>query len=72
MTLYFFNIDRHPFHDTDGLELPDFAAVRAEAAGFARDYVRMNPERRDWTDWAVRVTDESRMTVLQLLFAEVV
>src|SRR5258708_7123412 len=45
-----------PFSDTDGLEMPDLAAASKEAIGFARDMMLMEPARRDWSSWTVRVT----------------
>ena len=71
MPRFYFNLTNgRPFSDTDGLELPDLAAVREEAIGFARDLIRMEPERRDWSSWAVRVTDCADKSVLDLLFSE--
>jgi hypothetical protein len=71
MPRYFFNIaNGRSFDDVDGLELPDIAAARAEAMGFARDLMRLEPERRDWSRWAVRVTDDNRKPVFDLPFLE--
>lgn len=71
MARYYFSIvNSQPFGDTDGLELPDLTAVRDEAAGFARDLMRLNPRRQDWSGWSIRVTDEDRRTMLDLSFAE--
>jgi hypothetical protein len=71
MPRYYFSLTNgRRFNDTDGLELPDLAAVRKEAIGFARDLIRMEPERRDWSSWAVRVTDCAEKSVLNLLFSE--
>ncbi|HEX3496642.1 MAG TPA: hypothetical protein VHT02_05635 [Methylocella sp.] len=71
MALYYFSIaNDHRFNDTDGLELPDLAAVRAEAIGFARDLMLMEPARREWSSWAIQVTDEARIMVLNLAFSE--
>ena len=71
MPRYYFSVTNgRPFNDTDGLELPDLAAVRKEAIGFARDLIRMEPERRDWLTWAVCVTDSAEKSVLNLLFSE--
>jgi hypothetical protein len=70
---YYFSIaNDHSFIDTDGLELADLAAVRAEASGFARDLMLMEPARREWSNWAIQVTDESRIVVLNLAFSEAV
>ena len=71
MARYFFSITNcRPFDDTDGLELPNLASARAEAVGFARDLMRMEPERREWSSWAVCVTDETQKPVLKLGFME--
>jgi uncharacterized protein DUF6894 len=71
MPRYYFSLTNgRTFNDTDGLELPDLAAARKEAIGFARDLIRMKPERRDWSSWAVRVTDEAQRLVLDLSFSE--
>jgi hypothetical protein len=71
MPRYFFSLSNgRPFNDTDGLELPDLAAARQEAIGFARDLIRMEPERRDWSSWVVRVTDCADRSVFDLLFSE--
>ena len=57
MARYYFSIKNcRPFNDTDGLELPHLAAVRSEAIGFARDLMLMEPERREWSRWAVIVS----------------
>ena len=71
MPRYYFSLTNgRTFNDTDGLELPDLAAARKEAIGFARDLIRMKPERRDWSSWAVRVTDEAQRLVLDLSFSQ--
>jgi hypothetical protein len=71
MPRYYFSLaNGRSFNDVDGLELPDVAA-RAEAIGFASDLMRMEPERRDWSHWMVRVTDEHLKTVFDLPFPEV-
>jgi hypothetical protein len=72
MPRYYFNLANRSFNDVDGLELQDAWAARAEAIGFARDLMRMEPERRDWSSWVVRVTDEDKKSVLDLAFVEVV
>jgi hypothetical protein len=69
MPRYYFSIaNGRSFDDVDGLELPDIAAARAEAIGFASDLMRMEPERRDWSAWVVRVTDEGQKPVFDLPF----
>jgi len=73
MPRYYFSVTNgRPFSDEDGLELSDLTAVRDEAIGFARDLMLMQPARRDWSGWAVRVTDEAQGSVLDLSFAEAV
>jgi hypothetical protein len=73
MPRYYFSLKNgRPFHDVDGLELPDLDAVRTEAVGFARDLMRMQPERRDWSAWVVCVTDEAQQAVLKVAFSDVV
>jgi hypothetical protein len=69
MPRYYFSIaSGRSFNDVDGLELPDIAAARAEAIGFASDLMRMEPERRDWSGWVVRVTDEGQKPVFDVPF----
>ena len=71
MPRYYFHLENGcPFHDADGLELPDIEAVREEAVGFARDMMRMEPERRAWSTCSVLVTDEAQATVLQMAFSD--
>jgi hypothetical protein len=33
--------------------------------------MRMEPDRRDWSDWKVRVSDDERRPVFDLPFADV-
>ena len=71
MPRYYFSLKNgRPFDDVDGLELPDIEAVRKEAVGFARDTMRLEPGRRDWSSWFVCVTDEAQHAVLQLSFVD--
>ena len=71
MPRYYFSLTNcRPFEDTDGLDLPDLAAAREEANGFACDMMRLEPGRRDWLDWAVRVTDQNREHLFDLPFRE--
>jgi hypothetical protein len=71
MPRYYFHVtNKRPFEDIDGLELSDLEEVREEAAGLARDLMRMESSRRDWSHWAVRVTDEATKPVLNLAFAD--
>jgi hypothetical protein len=73
MARYYFSLrNGRLFDDIDGLELPDIAAVRAEAVAFARDLMRLDYDRRDWSQWIVRVTDENHNVVFDLPFAEAV
>jgi hypothetical protein len=71
MPRYYFSLaNGRSFNDVDGLDLPDLTAARAEAIGFARDLMRLEPERRDWSNWRVRVTDEDQQLVLDIPFAD--
>jgi hypothetical protein len=72
MQRYYFSIaNQPPFNDIDGLELPDVAAVRAEAIGLARDLMRLSLHTRGgWSHGAIRVTDDDQRVVLNLPFAE--
>ena len=71
MPRYYFSISNdRSYDDNDGLDLPDVTAARSEAAGFARDLRRMEPTRRDWSNWAVRVTDADRNLVFDLSFLD--
>lgn len=73
MSRYYFNLTSgRPFNDVDGLELPDLASVHVEAIAFARDMMRIQPERRDWSNWVVCVTDDAQTSVLTLAFSEIV
>jgi hypothetical protein len=72
MSRYYFSLaNGRRFTDVDGLELPDIAAARVEAIGFASDLMRLDPKRRDWSTWVVQVTDESREAVFSLRFPDV-
>jgi hypothetical protein len=70
MPRYYFSITNGRFDDIDGLELPDLAAAREEAAGFARDLMGTEPVRHDWLDWVVRVTDEDQGHLFDLPFLD--
>ena len=66
MARYHFSFDNgRSFDDVDGLELSDMAEVRMEAIGFARDLMRLEPLRRDWSRWVVvsRTTIRSRFSI---------
>jgi hypothetical protein len=72
MPRYYFSIaNGRTFDDVDGLDLADEAAARLEARGFAGDLMRMEPGRRDWSGWSIKVTDESNKPVFDLSFSEV-
>jgi len=58
------------FKDVDGLELADDAAARDEAIGFGRDLMRLQPDRRDWSAYVVRVANDEGHDVLTLPFSE--
>jgi hypothetical protein len=51
------------------LELNDIVAAQDEAVGFARDIMRQDPDRRDWSNWTVHVTDEQGVPVLKVEFS---
>ena len=71
MSRYYFSLSNgRPFQDVDGLELADLDAARDEATGFARDVMRMEPNRRNWSGWVVHVTDENREAVFDLAFSD--
>jgi hypothetical protein len=70
MRYYFSLINGRTFDDVDGLEMPDLAAARAEAIGFAKDMMRLEPE-QNWLKSSVRVTDEEHNRVFDLPFAEI-
>ena len=71
MPRYYFSLsDGRPFKDVDWLDLPDLEAARDEAMGLARDLIRLKPNRRDWSSWSVRVTDEDNHSVLEVRFSE--
>jgi len=73
MARYFFSLrDGRVFEDVDGLDLADLGEARAEAIGFARDLIRLEPQRRDWSRWFVRVTDEDRQLVFEVPFSDVI
>ncbi len=61
-----------PFNEIDGFELPDIEATRAKAIGLARDLMRLEPERQDWSSWAVQVADEMHKEIFDLHFSEAV
>jgi hypothetical protein len=73
MRRYYFSITNcRPFEDVDGLELSDLEAAREEANGFALDMMRIEPRRRDWGGWSVRVTGEQQEHLFDLRFLDAV
>jgi len=71
MPRYYFSLANDlSFDDIDGLELSNLAAARSEAIGLARDLMRLQPERRDWSGCTVRVTDDERNFLFDLPFLE--
>jgi hypothetical protein len=71
MPRYYFSItSERAFDDVDGLDLPDVAAAREEASGFARDLMRMELSQRNWLSWSVRVTGEDQQHLFDLPFLD--
>ena len=74
MPRFYFNFARGPteFIDSEGAELPDRATAYAHAIQAARDVMRTRFARHgpDWSDWSVRVRDETGDEVLAVSFAE--
>lgn len=71
MARYYFSVQNgRSFDDIDGLELSNMAEVRAEASAFARDLMRLEPLRRDWSRWVVLVTDDEGKFVMKLPFPD--
>ena len=72
MPRFFFSLNNgRPYTDVDGLDLPHIEAARAEAIAFARDIMRLQPDRRDWSDWIVEVTDGSAKPLFNMPFSAV-
>ena len=73
MPRYFFNVhDGRDYPDDEGTELPDLAAVRAEALRSSGEMLRDNNGTAEfWSgdDWTMNVTDEAGKTVLTLRFS---
>ena len=73
MPRYFFNVhDGRDYPDDEGTELPDLAAVRAEALQSSGEMLRDSKGAADfWSgdDWTMNVTDEAGKTVLTLRFS---
>ena len=67
MLRYFFDIDGEPA-DSDGLDLLDMSAVRAEAIRAAGEMLRDLDGAFPGEEWVMRVSDESRRPVLTLKF----
>jgi len=71
MPRYYFSLANDlSFDDIDGLELSNLAAARSEAIGLARDLMRLQPERRDWSGCTVRVSDDEQNVLFDLPFLE--
>jgi hypothetical protein len=70
---YFFNVhDGRDYPDAEGTELPDLAAVRAEALRSSGELLRGNNGTAEfWSgdDWAMNVTDEAGKNLLTLRFS---
>ena len=73
MPRYFFNVhDGRDYPDDQGTELPDLAAVRAEALRSSGEMLRDSKGAGDfWSgdDWTMNVTDEAGKTMLTLRFS---
>ncbi|MBB4000994.1 DUF6894 family protein [Aurantimonas endophytica] len=71
MARFFFNLhDGIDVLDTVGSEHADMASVRGEAVEFLAERVRGNLLRgKDTAAWLLKVTDESRKTVLTVSFS---
>jgi hypothetical protein len=70
---YFFNAPNgRDYPDAEGTELPDLAAVRAEALRSSGEMFRDNNGTAEfWSgdDWTMNVTDEAGKTLLMLRFS---
>ena len=69
MPRYFFNVDGEP-PDSEGLELPDSDAARAEAIRAAGEMLRDIDGAFDGGEWVMRVT-EGDLPILTLQFRAV-
>ncbi len=67
MLRYFFDIDGEPA-DSDGLDLLDMSAVRAEAIRAAGEMLRELDGALPGEEWVMRVSDDRRRPVLTLQF----
>lgn len=54
----YFTDGKRIWHDGDGLNLPDDAAAHKEAEQIAFD-LWDDPDGGDWSEWTIRVTDET-------------
>lgn len=71
MPRYFFHVaDGDDFPDLQGTVLENDAAARMEAVRFSGHLLSDNPE-RFWSgqEWKMRVTDDSDLTLFELMFA---
>ena len=67
MGRYFFNVAEAEDTDSEGQELPDMGAVRAEATNAAREILSETAlEGSDRADWTMVVTGEDGERVLTL------
>jgi hypothetical protein len=62
---FHFTDGRHVYHDDEGLDLPNDAAAREEAELIAGD-LWDDPGEGDWSEWAIRVTDESGRDITRI------
>jgi len=72
---FYFNLRNDVFvDDQEGAELPDLAAARARAEGFARDMAAASVIDHGRIDMRhrIEVADESRQTLLTVTFGDVV
>lgn len=70
MPRYFFDIkDGTDFHDLQGSEWADLAAVRVEAVRFAAEILKEMPE-RFWNseEWTMAISDFNRKPLFTLKF----
>jgi hypothetical protein len=71
MARYFFHIvDGRFLVDAEGTDLPDMAAVRAEAISAAGEILRdAGAKGWDGDEWQMHVVNEDETTVLKLVFS---
>jgi hypothetical protein len=73
MARYHFHVfDGHSYHwDTEGMMLPDLAAVVAEAERRARSVIDSRSRAQDWTGWIVDVRGNDDITLFHYPFTEI-